>query len=189
MPRRDDLPRGADRRPPGGRALLLAAVALLSGPASLGQATTIEPRRLPELVSAADRISLVRVVESRTRRDSAGLIWTDHVLELQRELRAPGLRQGSVFELSQVGGCVGERCLELVGQPRLEVGQEWILFTEQRALGRAIVHGPQGALPVERTATGARCPGAMRRVPGIGSEVLDDVLLQLAAFAASRGAP
>ena len=118
------------------------------------RATTYEPPRFEELAAEADQIVRGRVVDLRSYRtthDGQPLIETAVTLAVAETEAGPA---ASNLTLTLLGGRIGDEVLEVDAMPRLQVGEDVILFV--RGNGRTvcpIVGWSHGAFRVRRAAS------------------------------------
>ncbi|HKE01451.1 MAG TPA: hypothetical protein VKE69_10610 [Planctomycetota bacterium] len=109
----------------GARRHLAAALAAIAALAAGALATTVEALSLPQLVARAERIVEARVVGVAPTTDGQGRPATQVGLVVLSTLK--GAPSGLV-EVVLPGGSAGGRTLAIAGIPRLEPGEEVVLF-------------------------------------------------------------
>jgi len=105
---------------------VMAALALLPGTLS---ATTVQPSDLAEMTRASDLVVRGTVQAIRTVREPSGRLMTEAVLEVQETLAGQAPDTVTVF---WPGGELGEEGQWVPGSPRLEAGQEAVLFLARK---------------------------------------------------------
>ncbi|MEZ5361080.1 MAG: hypothetical protein R2748_01760 [Bryobacterales bacterium] len=106
-------------------ALAAAAVAL--------HATTVERLSFGQVVSQSSAIVHGTVVRSRMAWDADKVaIWTHYDIQVKSSLKG---RPGPILTLSEPGGEVDGKHMQVVGAPRYEVGEEVVVFVAPTATG------------------------------------------------------
>lgn len=104
------------------RALLLLALSL----GSPAPAATLVARDVAYLTSASDAVVHGTVVSVSYTTDASGQRWTETTLLTEAWWKGPG---GAAVVLTQLGGVFEDgRVQRLMGDPRLSVGDEVVLF-------------------------------------------------------------
>ena len=107
--------------------LSLAAVLLISLPASPATGSIVQGLELQELVAHADRIVLGRVLFSESFRRSDGQIGTWHRIEVEREIRGRAPDEQEVI-VETLGGQLGDIAMRVEGEPSFTVGERVLVF-------------------------------------------------------------
>jgi hypothetical protein len=102
---------------------------------------------LEDLVRKAHRIVTGKVRQSRTYWSSNGkLILTDYTIEVDESIKgqAPHL-----FQVTTIGGKIGERELYVAGMPSFQNDESIVLFTESSGSYEVVLGLAQGKFRVE----------------------------------------
>ena len=154
----------------------LLALGVLAG-ASAAQATTVVARSTSEMVSRADHLAHVKVVDVRVVRRPDGWISTVYTLTPVESIKGEGS-----FEISVPGGQIGNEVVNVAGAPTLQLGREYVIFAKRASNGRNIVSGVfEGVKPIAKDAetgttyvrTGAAVPGSLQGGDGHGAHAKD----------------
>ncbi len=131
-------------------ALFVVLLALLgAAPAS---ATISEALSLDELVGRADHVVLATATDARALRDSRDRIVTDYTLRVDEAMKGDAAI-GSALILRSLGGAIGDLGMRIEGEPRLEVGRQYVVFMARTSSGSLRPVGmSQGVLPVREVA-------------------------------------
>lgn len=138
------------------RTLVYAGLALLCAAPALSVPGTARRMELEDLVQACDLAVEGRVVSMRAVRDGRGRILTEHVVQVRRT--HVGLAS-TLRTIRLPGGTLPDGSgLVVPGMPRLEAGQECVLFLsgEDTQGARMPVGLAQGAWRVTKTKDGLR---------------------------------
>lgn len=129
--------------------LVVLFAALGAAPAS---ATISEALSLDELVGRADHVVLATATGARALRDSRDRIVTDYTLRVDEAMKG-GATIGSALTMRSLGGAIGDLGMRIEGEPRLEIGRQYVLFLTRSASGALRPVGmSQGVLPVREVA-------------------------------------
>ena len=104
--------------------LVLSALALSSSPA---RATTAQALSLQEMVSRADLVALVEVLDQVPREDARGRIVTDVRLRVLDPMRGDAA-SGDEVVLVRLGGAIGDLGMRVAGEPGFEDGARYVIF-------------------------------------------------------------
>lgn len=124
--------------------------------ASVAHATTLVPLDLQALTARADRVVLGQVVASQpswTRDHDA--IYTDVTVRVERVYKG-ALQPGQTVTIRRAGGIVDGVEMRVFGAATFRVGEEAVLFVEQRGVASYVVGMTQGKLHVETEADGSK---------------------------------
>ncbi len=109
----------------------LAAILLLSW--TQLSATTVEKLSFTEVVATASAIVHGQVVRSWPSWDpDHTAIWTHYEIRIQDALKG---RPASILTISEPGGDLDGKHMQIVGAPRYEVGEEVVVFAAPTAIG------------------------------------------------------
>jgi hypothetical protein len=121
------------------RSLLLAASTAALWLAAALQAVQFIPLSLEELTAQSD-VVLRGTVQSKTcLRDEAGRIYTRIDLDVAETWK--GASATNRFTVVQAGGVLGNRRVEVSGQPDFTIGEEVVLFLVLNSRGEGVVLG------------------------------------------------
>jgi hypothetical protein len=122
----------------------LICLTLAAAWATSAGATSMMPLDLKALVSRADRVVLGTVVSSESRWTSAhDAIYTDAVVRVDRAYKGL-IKPGQTVSVRREGGSVDGIGMRVHGAAALEVGEEAVLFLEERAGATWVVGMSQG---------------------------------------------
>ncbi len=107
--------------------LSLAAVLLISLPASPANGSIVQGLELQELVAHADRIVLGRVLFSESFQRADGLLGTWHRIAVEREIRGRAPDEQEVI-VETMGGHLGDIAMRVEGEPSFTVGERVLVF-------------------------------------------------------------
>lgn len=129
--------------------LLLAALALAGGLV----AATVPQMELEEVVERSPRIVQGRIVRTWAAWDAAHqAIWTHAEVSVKRDLRG---NAGATITISELGGVVDGIEMHAPGAPKLEVGEDVVLFSYATPGGMWRLRGwGQGKYRVEKDSAG-----------------------------------
>ncbi|MCB1018639.1 MAG: hypothetical protein H6509_07760 [Bryobacterales bacterium] len=124
--------------------LLLLVAALLPG-------ATVPRMSFEQIVRDSPRAVHGVVVRSWSAWDAQRTaIWTHYEVRVSETLRGPA---SSTLTISEPGGVAGDVAMRVPGAPRLEVGEQAVLFAYPTPLGHWRIRGwGQGRFPVETVA-------------------------------------
>jgi hypothetical protein len=127
----------------------LITLALLSGAA---HATTMIPLDLHALAARADRVVLGTVLASESRWTADhGTIYTEVTLRVERSYKG-AVKEGETLVVRREGGTAGGIGMHVFGAARFDVGEQAVVFVEQRGGASYIVGMAQGKMRVEMQA-------------------------------------
>jgi len=106
---------------------VLAALVLVSWPASPANGSIVQGLELQELVAHADRIVLGRVLFSESFRRPDGQLGTWHRIEVEREIRGHAPDEHEVI-VETLGGQIGDIAMRVEGEPSFTVGERVVVF-------------------------------------------------------------
>jgi len=129
----------------------LTAATLFGLWASVASATVSEALSLADLVRDADHVVLVTCVDERALRDGYGRIVTDYDVTVEDVMGGPSAR-GDALTMRRLGGELGDLGMTIAGEPRLAVGERYLLFLRDMSGVLRPVGMSQGVLPVRERA-------------------------------------
>lgn len=129
----------------------LAAAALIGLWASDASATLSEALSLADLVHDADHVVLVTCVDERALRDAHGRIVTDYAVTVE-DVMGGSASAGDSLTVRRLGGELGDLGMTIAGEPRLAVGERYVLFLRDMSGVLRPVGMSQGVLPVRERA-------------------------------------
>lgn len=121
--------------------LVLCLTAALLPPV---QATTLRPATLQDLISSADHIFVGQVVAMESRWVGKKILTSNTIAVSQVVKGAPG----QSFTLTTLGGRVGAIAQTVPSSPRLQAGQEVLIFAGRAGGHNLIVYMHQGLFDV-----------------------------------------
>lgn len=121
--------------------VVLCLVAVLPAPA---QATTLKRATLQDLISSANHIFVGQVVATESRWVGKKILTSNAVAVSQVIKGAPG----QSFTLTTLGGRVGAIAQTVPSSPRLQAGQEVLVFAGRAGDHNLIVYMNQGLFDV-----------------------------------------
>ena len=128
------------------RTILVAFVLCLSA-GRLARATTVEPLALDDLVKRAHHIVLGKVRNSRTYwSGNRALILTSYAIEIDESIKG---RPPRAFELTTIGGKIGDLELHVSGMPSFAKDESVIVFTESSGPYEVVIGLGQGKFTLE----------------------------------------
>ena len=175
---------------------VLAALVLVSWPASPANGSIVQGLELQELVAHADRIVLGRVLFSESFRRPDGQLGTWHRIEVEREIRGHAPDEHEVI-VETLGGQIGDIAMRVEGEPSFAVGERVLVFIRDGGpytafrpvgMGQGVmrVRTEQGVETVSQNREGLMLmrrneKGRLERSPGAlpEKERLDALLLKL----------
>ena len=123
------------------------AFALCLTAGGLARATTVQPLDLEDLVKKAHHIVAGKVRNSRTYwSDNRKLIFTSYTIEVDESIKG---RPPKAFELTTIGGKIGDLELQVSGMPSFAKGENVVVFTESSGPYEVVVGLGQGKFTVE----------------------------------------
>ena len=131
--------------------LVVLGVVLVATPA---EATLMRALSFADLMSRAEQVALVTCTGEQVSRDGSRRIVTDYALTVEEAVRGPAA-VGATLTMRSLGGAIGDLGMRIEGEPRLEVGQRYLVFVEHRAGALRSVGMSQGVLPVDEDPRGA----------------------------------
>jgi hypothetical protein len=115
--------------------------------ATLAHTTTVQRLALEDLVTKAQHIVAGKVRDSRTYWSSNGkLILTNYTIEVDETIKGQSPR---TFELTTIGGKIGDLELHVSGMPSFEKGENIVVFTESSGPYQVVLGLGQGKFTVE----------------------------------------
>jgi hypothetical protein len=139
-------------------------------------AATIPQMELAEVVERSPRIIQGRIVRTWSAWDASHkVIWTHAEVAVSRDLRG---NAGQTLVLSELGGVVDGIEMHAPGAPKLEVGEDLVVFAYSTPGGLWRLRGwGQGKYRIERDAAGGRIVrregfGAALIKPGAGPQAV-----------------
>lgn len=146
---------------------VLVSLCCLGGMAPRASASVLRALKLDELAERADRIVLGRVEKLESRwTDDHSAIFTEVTLVVERTYKGP-TGPGERLVVRREGGSVAGIGMRVFGAPEFSVGEETVIFTEQRGRARFVSGMAQGKLELVRDAAGRE-----RLVWSVGSATL-----------------
>jgi hypothetical protein len=141
------------------------------------QATTLRPATLQDLISSADHIFIGQVVATESRWAGKKIL-TSNTIAVSRIVKgAPG----QSFTLTTLGGRVGAIAQTVPSSPRLQEGQEVLIFAGRAGGHNLVVYMNQGLFDVV-TEDGRKYVLAGARAPGLPAN--EDGRVELDSFVA-----
>jgi len=125
----------------------LVTAALIGLWASDASATLSEALSLADLVRDADHVVVVTCVDEHALRDGRGRIVTDYRVTVE-DVMGGSAAPGDSLTVRRLGGELGDLGMTIAGEPRLEVGQRYLLFLRDASSVLRPVGMSQGVLPV-----------------------------------------
>jgi hypothetical protein len=122
-------------------AVLVCLTALVGFPA---QATTLKRASLEDLISSADHIFVGRVAATESRWVGKKILTSSSIAVSRTVKGAPG----QSFTLTTLGGRVGAIAQTVPSSPRLQEGQEVVVFAGRAGGHNVIVYMNQGLFDV-----------------------------------------
>jgi hypothetical protein len=123
------------------------SLALVLATAAWLHATTVQRLTLEDLVSKAQHIVSGKVQNSRTYWSANGkLILTNYTIEVGETIKGQSSR---TFELTTIGGKIGDRELHVSGMPSFEKGENIVVFTESSGAYQVVLGLGQGKFRVD----------------------------------------
>ncbi len=114
---------------------------------TLARATTVQPLELQDLVKKAHHIVAGKVRNSRTYwSDNRKLIFTSYTIEVDESLKG---RPPRTFELTTIGGKIGDLELQVSGMPSFAKDENVVVFTESSGPYEVVMGLGQGKFTVE----------------------------------------
>ncbi len=114
---------------------------------TIAEATTVQRLALEDLVKKAHYIVAGRVRNSRTFWNSSGkLILTTYTIDVDERIKGSSPQ---VFEVTTVGGKLGDVELHVSGMPVLEKDENVVLFTEPSGSYEVVLGLSQGKFKIE----------------------------------------
>jgi hypothetical protein len=111
------------------------------------QATTVRRLAFEDLVRKAHRIVAGKIRQSRTHWSSNGkLILTDYTIEVDENIKG---QSPHLFEVTTIGGKIGDRELIVSGMPSFQKDENVVLFTESSGPYEVVLGLGQGKFRVE----------------------------------------
>lgn len=154
----------------------LKALALLAAAAMVCPAATLKMLSLDQMADESQTIVHGRVVDSRAEWNSTHTsIVTVYTVKAERYLKGA---LGATFELTELGGQVGNLAMQAPGAPHFRVGEEAVLFvwTDSAYSRHQAIGFEQGVFRVRTEASGMK--SVNRYVPSARSgEVLQSDLV------------
>jgi len=134
---------------------LVLAVAFLVCLSAPSEATRVKRLSLSQLSERADSVILGRVLAISTHVGPEGkMVWTDYDIMVEETLA--GTPKSGVTRVSFAGGKSGNLSIGIVGVPKLEQGQRYVLFLfPPGPLASAAVGWGQGIFNVVETTVGS----------------------------------
>ena len=175
---------------------VLAALVLVSWPASPANGSIVQGLELQELVAHADRIVLGRVLFSESFERPNGQFGTWHRISVEREIRGQAPDEQEVM-VETLGGQIGDIAMRVEGEPSFTVGERVLVFIRDDGpytafrpvgMGQGVmrVRTEQGVETVRQNREGLMLmrrneKGRLERSPGAlpEKERLDTLLLKL----------
>jgi hypothetical protein len=115
--------------------------------ATIAQATTVQRLGLEDLVKKAHHIVAGRVRNSRTFWSANGkLILTTYTIDVDENMKGPAAQ---IFEVTTIGGKIGNLELHVSGMPYLEKDERVVLFTESSGSYEVVLGLSQGKFRLE----------------------------------------
>ena len=125
--------------------LLAFFLCLFAG--TLARATTVEPLALEDLVKRAHHIVSGKVRNSRTYWSAdRKLILTSYTIEVDESIKG---RPPKTFELTTIGGKIGDLELQVSGMPSFAKDENVVVFTESSGPYEVVMGLGQGKFTVE----------------------------------------
>lgn len=137
----------AMQHPTGPRAAGLTLAALVALAASPARATLSEALSLNDLVRQSEHVVLVTCVGEQSLRDDRDRIVTDYAIRVDEVSRGPA-QPGQTLTLRRLGGELGDLGMRIEGEPRLAVGERYLVFLYAAGDVLRPVGMSQGVLPV-----------------------------------------
>jgi hypothetical protein len=133
-----------------------AAICIASMVASAAYATVLVPLDTKAMTARADRV-LLGTVESQTSRwtDDRQAIYTDVTVRVSRAYKGT-VKPGETIVVRREGGVVGGVGMKVFGAAYFSVGEEVLLFVENRGGAAYTVGMTQGKLAVLTGADGVK---------------------------------
>lgn len=108
-------------------------ILLLAAAFSGLEATTVERLSFGRIVAGAEAIIHGKVVRARTAWDAERTtIWTHYDIQVKSTLKG---RPGAILTVSEPGGEIDGKHMQVVGAPRYQVGDEVVVFAAPTATG------------------------------------------------------
>lgn len=127
---------------------LLTAAAVVALVAGTARATIMTPLDLGALTARADRVIDATVEKSESKWSSGHeVIYTEVTLRVQRVYKG-ALKPGDAVLVRREGGTVGGIGMHVFGAASFVVGEEAVVFVEQRGAASYVVGMAQGKLRV-----------------------------------------
>jgi len=115
--------------------------------AALARTTTVQPLALEELAKKAHHIVAGKVRDSRTYwSDNRKLILTNYTIEVDESIKG---RPPKMFELTTIGGKIGDLELQVSGMPSFAKDENVVVFTESSGPYEVVMGLGQGKFTVE----------------------------------------
>lgn len=135
---------------------MVIVAALLCALGGSARATVLRPLDTAALVQRADRVVLGTVERSESRwRPDHQAIYTDVTVRVSKVYKGR-VAVGEALVVRREGGSVDGVGMAVAGAPRYTVGEEVLLFVEQRGGASFTVGMTQGKLHVSRDADGTK---------------------------------
>jgi hypothetical protein len=123
------------------------AFAFILFASTLAYATTVQRLAFEDLVKKAQHIVAGKVRDSRTYWNSnRKLILTSYTVEVDETIKGQSQR---TFELTTIGGKIGDLELRVSGMPSFEKGENIVVFTEPSGPYQVVLGLGQGKFTVE----------------------------------------
>ena len=114
---------------------------------ALARATTVQPLELQDLVKKAHNIVAGKVRNSRTYWSvNRKLILTSYTIEVDESIKG---RPPRTFELTTIGGKIGDLELQVSGMPSFAKDENVVVFTESSGPYEVVMGLGQGKFTVE----------------------------------------
>lgn len=117
----------------------LIGLALLIWLAPFANATMVMPSSLEQMVAGSDAI-IIGIVTAKNSYAEGNKIYTSVTVEVKEYLKSYGSENPSSIELKLLGGTVGTRTMSVDMTPKLETGEEVVLFLK-RAGDKYVCYG------------------------------------------------
>ncbi len=126
---------------------ILSAFVLCLAASALARATTVQPLELQDLVKKAHHIVTGKVRNSRTYwSNNRKLILTSYTLEVEEAIKGGPPR---TFELTTIGGKIGDLELQVSGMPSFAKDENVVVFTESSGPYEVVLGLGQGKFTVD----------------------------------------